>query len=88
MVCGTTPGQGYIVGQSEQLAHADFSEPGKDAGEDHSAHASGKTCPDLIVPAGVSEPEASVPVDTPSSMRSKQAIAGQRFSQTRGWSSR
>lgn len=44
MVAGYTPQQGYIAAQSKQLANADFTEPGQDTGEDHAAHAAGRTC--------------------------------------------
>jgi hypothetical protein len=44
MVAGYTPQQGYTDMQSKQLADADFTEPGQDTGEDHSAHVTGKTC--------------------------------------------
>jgi hypothetical protein len=44
MVAGFTPQQGYTATQSQQLADADFTEPGRDTGEDHSVHTAGKTC--------------------------------------------
>jgi len=33
---GYTPNQSYIAMQSQQLADAGFTEPGRDTGEDHS----------------------------------------------------
>jgi hypothetical protein len=44
MVFDYTPQQGYIAAESKDLADADFTEPGQDTGEDHSAHVTGKTC--------------------------------------------
>jgi hypothetical protein len=44
MVAGYTPNQGYIAMRSQQLADADFTGTRQDTGEDHSAHADGKTC--------------------------------------------
>jgi hypothetical protein len=43
MVAGYTPNQGYIAMRSQQLADADFTGTRQDTGEDHSAHADGKT---------------------------------------------
>jgi hypothetical protein len=44
MTAGYTPQQSLIGGESRRLAAADPGEGGKDAGEDHFAHATGKTC--------------------------------------------
>ena len=44
MTAGYTPQQSLIGGESKRLADADPGEGGKDTGEDHFAHASGKTC--------------------------------------------
>jgi hypothetical protein len=38
------PQQGYMATQSQELANANFTEPDRDTGEDHAAHAAGKTC--------------------------------------------
>ena len=56
MVAGYTPNQGYTAMQSQQLADADFTEPGGDTGEDHSAHAAGKTCATCGEPIGAGQP--------------------------------
>ena len=53
---GYTPGQSYIAMQSQQLADAECTEPGRDAGEDHSAHAAGKTCASCGEPIGARQP--------------------------------
>jgi len=44
MGAGSAPQQGYLNMQTEQLAHTDFTETDRDTGEDHSAHAAGRTC--------------------------------------------
>ena len=53
---GYTPSQSYIAMQSQQLADAGFTEPGRNAGEDHSAHAAGKTCASCGEPIGARQP--------------------------------
>ena len=40
----TTPQQGSIGAESKTLAQTDFGEPDLRAGEDHAAHAPGRTC--------------------------------------------
>ena len=44
MTAGYTPAQGYIAAESRRLADADFTEGDQQPGEDHFAHATGKTC--------------------------------------------
>jgi hypothetical protein len=39
-----TPQQSLMGAESKSLARADFSEGDRDTGEDHSAHAAGRTC--------------------------------------------
>jgi hypothetical protein len=56
MVAGYTPQQGHAAMQSRQLADADFTEPARDTGEDHSAHAAGKTCAHCGEPIGARQP--------------------------------
>ena len=38
------PQQGRMAAESAELAHADFSERSRVTGEDHAAHAGGRTC--------------------------------------------
>jgi hypothetical protein len=54
MAAGFTPGQSYIGGESRRLADADFDEAERPPGEDHFAHATGKTCKScgLVIEAG------------------------------------
>jgi hypothetical protein len=56
MAAGFTPQQGYMNVTSRQLAHADFTEPDQDTGEDHSAHAAGKTCAKCGDPLTATQP--------------------------------
>ena len=56
MAAGFTPQQGYTAMQSQQLADADFAEPGRETGEDHSAHTAGKTCASCGQQIGASQP--------------------------------
>ena len=56
MVAGHTPHQGYAAMQSQQLTDADFTETARDTGEDHSAHAAGKTCARCGEPIGARQP--------------------------------
>lgn len=56
MAAGYTPQQGYAASQSRQLAEADFTEPGRDTGSDHSAHAAGRTCAKCGEPIAASQP--------------------------------
>jgi len=51
-----TPDQSYIAMQSQQLADAEFTEPGRDTGEDHFAHAAGKTCASCGEQIGARQP--------------------------------
>ena len=44
MTAGYTPQQGHIASESRKIADADFSEGEQQTGEDHFAHATGKTC--------------------------------------------
>jgi hypothetical protein len=44
MAAGYTPQQGFIAGESQRLAEADFNEKDRQTGEDHFAHAAGKIC--------------------------------------------
>jgi hypothetical protein len=44
MGAGFIPQQGYVNAQTKQLADTDFTEADQDTGEDHSAHAAGRTC--------------------------------------------
>src|SRR6516162_3222462 len=44
MTAGYTPQQSLIGGESRRLADADLGEGDKNTGEDHFAHATGKTC--------------------------------------------
>jgi hypothetical protein len=44
MGAGFVPPTGHMAMESQQLASADFTEADRDTGEDHSAHAAGKTC--------------------------------------------
>jgi hypothetical protein len=53
---GYTPNQSYIAMQSQQLADAGSTEPGRDTGEDHSAHVAGKTCASCGEPIGARQP--------------------------------
>jgi hypothetical protein len=53
---GYTPNQSYIAMQSQQLADAGSTESGGDTGEDHSAHAAGKTCASCGEPIGARQP--------------------------------
>jgi hypothetical protein len=46
----------HIAMQSRRLAHADFTEPGQDIGEDHCAHADGMTCASCGERIGVRQP--------------------------------
>lgn len=41
---GSTPQAGFIAGESERLADADIGDADRQTGEDHFAHAAGKTC--------------------------------------------
>ncbi len=56
MVAGYTPQQGYIAMQSQQLSDADFTEPGRGTGDDHSAHAAGKACASCGEPISAGQP--------------------------------
>jgi hypothetical protein len=47
-----SPNQSYIGMQSQQLADADLTVTGRDKGEDHFAHADGKTCASCGEPIG------------------------------------
>jgi hypothetical protein len=53
---GYTPNQSYIAMQSQQLADVGFTEAGQYTGEDHSAHAAGKTCASCGEPIGARLP--------------------------------
>jgi hypothetical protein len=55
MVAGYTPNQGYMAMQSRQIADADFTETDRDTGDDHSAHADGKTCASCGEPIGTGQ---------------------------------
>jgi len=44
MTAGYTPQQSLVGGESRRLADADLGEGDKHTGEDHFAHATGKTC--------------------------------------------
>lgn len=44
MTYGYSPLQGYVAGESKRLAGKDFTDPDRDAGEDHFSHVTGKTC--------------------------------------------
>lgn len=41
---GYVPQAGFIAGESERLADADFAETDRPSAEDHFAHATGKIC--------------------------------------------
>jgi hypothetical protein len=47
-----SPNQSYIGMQSQELADADLTVTGRDKGEDHFAHADGKTCASCGKPIG------------------------------------
>ena len=59
MVAGYTPNQSYIAMQSQELADADLAVTGQDKGEDHFAHADGKTCASCGEPIGARQPAAA-----------------------------
>jgi hypothetical protein len=44
MGAGYVPQQGFIAGESQRLAKADFNERDRHSEEDHSAHAAGEIC--------------------------------------------
>jgi hypothetical protein len=44
MAFGHVPQQSHISSESRRLADADFDEGDQHAGDDHAAHAAGKTC--------------------------------------------
>ena len=56
MGAGAAPQQGYMAMESKQLASADFTESGRDTGEDHFAHAAGKTCASCGEPITAGQP--------------------------------
>jgi hypothetical protein len=41
---GYSPLQGHIAGESKRLEGKDFTDPDRDAGEDHFSHVAGRTC--------------------------------------------
>ena len=56
MGAGFTFQQGRMGVESQQLANADFTEPDRDTGDDHSAHAAGKTCASCGEPITARQP--------------------------------
>ena len=56
MSAGFTAAQSHMAAESQRLKDADFSEPGQDTGEDHSAHAAGKTCKSCGHTIGAGQP--------------------------------
>jgi hypothetical protein len=48
--------QSHAGAESRTLANKDFSEPGRDTGEDHSAHAAGRTCTSCGQAIGAGQP--------------------------------
>jgi hypothetical protein len=56
MAAGFSPQQSRMAAESGTLANQDFSDPGRDTGEDHSAHAAGRICKSCDQPIGTGQP--------------------------------
>lgn len=48
--------QHFLAAQTRELARADFTEPDRDAGEDHYAHVAGKVCASCEQPITARQP--------------------------------